>query len=502
MMAAAMMDDGDTAWLEAVIDLDLRAGMSSAMERVMGDDILTRLWTEHVERPGSPPTFEALATFDPPEDVRHEAGRLMTELWAADKGADTAVREFRRLVAIEQPYMVVFEVELSAQIRGLVPREMLFAISLQEMREKYMDRERGRKPFPLTPVLATFPLPIEAGRHPRPIVPAAFVTDRQSPLFHLPTPEIPGPAPGRPAYLPGLEPEAPPTPALILAMFDDAGGASLTQNGRVSASASIWLEAMLDVPIDARDGHLRETRYRIGEIVGDWLGWKLKHYRPTGKYTGQQLARALRDVRDLWVPMSGGGYFPVMVSAWSGWGLDDRLGFVVRLPRGQVGPQVDRVLLRRLRDSGPAYRMYLSLCFEWDKYGARNGRLILPTRPEVRRAPGGQIVDAQGRVLTGKGNRPVYSLHDPRAIRTGAREPNPAASTRYPMYTPDDRVALAFPAQVFKDKHVRREMRRRADKAVARLKCEGIVVEREGHYWRIMPPDLPELPALPPAGDL
>ena len=35
-------------------------------------------------------------------------------------------------------------------------------------------------------------------------------------------------------------------------------------------------------------------------------------------YTGKALARALRDVRDLWVPMNdrGGGYFPVMVSAW------------------------------------------------------------------------------------------------------------------------------------------------------------------------------------------
>ena len=197
----------------------------------------------------------------------------------------------------------------------------------------------------------------------------------------------------------------------------------------------------------------------------------------------------------------GGGYFPVMVSAWSGWGLNDLLGFLVRLPRGHVGPQIDRELLRSLRDSGPAYRLYLSLCFEWDKYGGHKGKLIRPTRPEVRRAVGGQVLDASGRVLTGPGNQPVYTPHDKRAILTGEREPNPARS-RYPDYIPDDLVVLTFPGHVFADKHIRREMRRRAVKAVDRLERAGVVVERMGTprhpTYRVMPPDPPALATLPP----
>ena len=357
---------------------------------------------------------------------------------------------------------------------------------------------------PLGPLVAACPVATAPGRHDRPIIPAIFGERIQPPLFHLPTPELPGQTRlGDTAYLPGLEPEAPPAPALLLAMFDDAGGASLTQNGRVSAAASIWLEAMLDLPPDKRDGSLRETRYCIREIAGDWLGWNLRNYRRTGMYTGKALARALRDVRDLWVPMNdrGGGYFPVMVSAWSGWGLDDRLGFVVRLPRGHVGPQIDRALLRGLRDSGPAYRLYLSLCFEWDKYGGHKGKLIRPSRPKVRRNGGGQVVDASGRVLTGPGNQPIYTPYDKRAILTGEREPNPARS-RYPEYTPDDLVALAFPGHIFADKTSRWLLRHRAVKTLPRLELAGVVVERLGTdrhpLFRVMPPDPPEFEALPP----
>ena len=365
--------------------------------------------------------------------------------------------------------------------------------------------KKRNMPNPLYPLVQAYPVVTEPGRHDRPIVPAVFVQTQQQPLFHLPAPELPGHTTlGDTAYLPGLEPEAPPAPALLLAMFDAAGGASLTQNGRVSAAASIWLEAMLDLPPASRDGSLRETRYPIREVAGEWLGWNLRNYRTTGKKTGQALAHALRDVRDLWVPMNdrGGGYFPVMVSAWSGWSLDDRLGFVVRLPRGHVGPQIDRRLLRSLRDSGPAYRLYLSLCFEWDKYGGHNGKLIRPTRPEVRRGSGGQVLDAKGQILTGRGNQPIYTPHDKRAILTGEREPNPARS-RYPEYSPDDLVAMAFPGQVFADKHTRREIRRRAVAALHRLETAGVVVEWMGTTlhptFRPMPPDPAALPRGLPA---
>ena len=62
-------------------------------------------------------------------------------------------------------------------------------------------------------------IPTEPSRHPLPHRPAVFVKTQHSPLFYLPTPDLPGSATlGEAAYLPGLEPEAPPTPALLLAM--------------------------------------------------------------------------------------------------------------------------------------------------------------------------------------------------------------------------------------------------------------------------------------------
>ena len=67
-------------------------------------------------------------------------------------------------------------------------------------------------PNPLAPLVQAYPVVTEPGRHARPIVPAVFVQTQQPPLFHLPAPELPGHTTlGDTAYLPGLEPEAPPS---------------------------------------------------------------------------------------------------------------------------------------------------------------------------------------------------------------------------------------------------------------------------------------------------
>ena len=343
---------------------------------------------------------------------------------------------------------------------------------------------------PLYPLVGAWltsrPIPTEPSRHPHPIVPAAFVAPMQAPLVNLPAPALLGPVTvGEASYLPA-EPDAPRAAALLLTMFGRGGG-----NGRVPNAPHIWLEAMLDVPVDCRDGSKRETAYTIGEIVGEWLGRNLGNYRPAGSTGGQALARDLSVVHSLWVPMNdrGGGYVPVTVEVWTGWELKDRVGFAIRLPSGQVGPKVDRSLLRRLRDSAPAYCLYLSLCFEWDKYGAHKGKLTLPTQPVVLRAPGGQVLDAQGRPLTGRGNQPVYTPHDKRAVATGERELNPARN-RYPDYAPYDLVPMAYPGRVVKANE--RVLRQRSEKALYRLQKEGIPVEQLGTVrhprFRPMPP--------------
>ena len=120
---------------------------------------------------------------------------------------------------------------------------------------------------------------------------------------------------------------------------------------------------------------------------------------------------------------------------------------------------------------------------------------------EVRRAEGGQVVDAKGQILTGPGGRPVYTPHDERAIQTGRREPNPAR-TRYPVYSRDDLAALAFPPSAWADKNNRHKLRERALKAACEIKAlGGCVIDSERGLWRIMPRDFnadgPDIPALP-----
>ena len=366
----------------------------------------------------------------------------------------------------------------------------------------------GRGLHPLAPMVEAWldrPLEVTPRRWLKGIAPQ-FLAERLPRQGQLPSfdvrPAMPGPGLNSQAYFPALEPDAPPSPALMLALFDAGGGIGARPNGLVSIEARAFLEVLLGHPPEDRDGRLKETAYTIEEMAGDWLSWNLKHYRTSGKSTGAALRAALRRLRDIAVPMNdrGGFYYPVMVSAGQGWGLSDKIAFATRLPPSSVGPQINRAVLRLLRYA-PAYRLYLNLCFEWDKYGARNGRLILPSRPEVRRAEGGQVVDAKGQILTGPGGRPVYTPHDKRAIQTGRREPNPAR-TRYPVYSRDDLAALAFPPSAWADKNNRHKLRERALKAACEIKAlGGCVIDSERGLWRIMPRDFnadgPDIPALP-----
>ena len=189
-----------------------------------------------------------------------------------------------------------------------------------------------------------------------------------------------------------------------------------------------------------------------------------------------------------------------MISELEGFGLNDRLTLVMRVPQGNaVGPQVDRELLKKLGLlSGPAYRMYLHLCCEWDRYGARSGRLIKPTRPEVLRAPGGQVIDSEGRVITGDDQKPVFTHNDHRAIRTGNREPNPARE-RYPEKGRHDLLLMAYGPE-YVARHINRRNRwvyiNRAVKALKHIEdLQGCTIEQlgtpnqDGIPWRIMPHD-------------
>ena len=242
-----------------------------------------------------------------------------------------------------------------------------------------------------------------------------------------------------------------------------------------------------------------------GRSRGDWLDWKLYNYRPSGVKTGRALARALYDVRGLWVPMNdrGGGYFPVGVSAVSGWELDDKVAFAVRLPRGEVGPQVDRALLRSPTRQRPRLSPVSEPVLRVGQVRRAQGQADAshPARSPARR--GGADCRRQREHHHRARERPCLLGARPpcHQNRTAGVEPR---QVQLPVLLARRPCSPGLPARVFEDRHRRTMFRSRADKAVKRLEEAGVVVERESGLWRIMPPDpsARELLALPPAEKL
>lgn len=401
-------------------------------------------------------------------------------------------------------YLVLDEVEGEYKLgEGHRPS----AIHLKRLDQIWQDIPEPRPPHPLGALIrswwaATTP-PVKPERRPNGIMPAPFVKriPEQNYLPGLTPPLTPGlvTLPADTAYLPGLEPEGGrrEIPAL-LQMFDAATGGKVMCGG-ADLPLAILVEGLLSVPTNTRAELRRVGPFTIGEIAGIWLQWKRKHYRPTKRNTGAALRAALFGVNSLTVPVRERGfYFPLLFRGGEGMRWNDRVAFLAQLPAGaEVGPRIDRNVLRVLRKwSAPAYRAYLSLCFDWDYYGGRRGKLALSTRPVAVRNEQGYILTPDGDVVTGKGGVPVKSPYDRRAIRTGEREANPAARALYPEYDADDLVRLCYPASVYDKTEERKKMRQRAKAAVLLVAKVGTadiepVSPRKGDPgalpWRIMP---------------
>ena len=199
-------------------------------------------------------------------------------------------------------------------------------------------------------------------------------------------------------------------------------------------------------------------RFTIREIAGEWLAWDLGSYRPSGASTGAALKTALGQLNQLHVDMPNQGwYYPLLLEAVQGLSLDSQVAILSRLPSGSgvgppidrqmlrklgkqsapayraflylacewdrygghnailsrlpsgsgVGPPIDRQMLRKLgKQSAPAYRAFLYLACEWDRYGGHNGRLVRPTRPEVLRDPRWPRPGSNGHRCAGEGQAP------------------------------------------------------------------------------------------------
>ena len=324
-------------------------------------------------------------------------------------------------------------------------------------------------------------------------------------------------------YLPQLHPDDDKRKLPSLLALFDAATDHLIMRGGAYLPLAIFVETLLAVPRDAPLGLGKVGPFAIAEIAGEWLQWNPTHYRPNRAGTGIALRKALLKVHNLAVPIGnrGGWYFPVMVRGVEGMHWKNCVAFLVEIIGStKVGPAVDRNVLRKLRKrSAPAYRGYLSLCFDWDYYAGHRGKLPLPTRPEVLRDPvtevlintegnpilGALVTDKKGKPRKDKdgnfiavGNTPVKAWNDPRAIRTGKREPNPTIE-RYRVYEADDLVGLCYPVTVYNDPNTRRQARLMARRAIEVIEeLSGCIIQplapRGGKHrplpWRIIPPDL------------
>lgn len=476
--------------------------------------LIESLWNKK-GLPGQAPTAEDLASWCLEKRERLPLGLSKQRIPGSDRSPAPVQTAAMRMLALAAPVDVYAPGHRSWDVATALAGAMMdgedlagplgdaataWNAAFKFMKDMGQDTDLDDVPLiSLLKAYAACPKAIEAVQWRHGILPAPFAVRLHR--RHAEQGELPGfgqfqrpervlPGERTQAYLPTLEPETQPTPALILSLLDEGGGA--VGKGPAPVANRLFVFSLLSVPPKDRTDSLRSLTMSVEEIIEGWLGWNPKRYWPNEKVSGKELQLSLAKMSRISVPLGdrGGLYYPVMFGGASGWELSDRIRLICQLPTSEVGPPVDRWALKKLGKIGNLmFRSYLSVVFDWDRYGGRHGKLVRPTRPEVHRAPGGQVVDRRGQVLLDRQGRPVLSPHNPRAVKTGRREPNPAR-TRYPEYGPDDRVALAYPAGVFKDRRLRSKARKVAERAFTQIEDMGVwVIERDDKFWRVMPPD-------------
>jgi hypothetical protein len=307
----------------------------------------------------------------------------------------------------------------------------------------------------------------------RPLVRVLRSDVRQLPLGMVETDRIQ--TEPMPATLPGIEPVQPsPVPVLpFVAMFDRAGGTSMTRGRGAALGMRLYVETLLALPPELRrtTGPPVILTCTLRQLVGAlWpRGWQRGRDWP-------RLMAGLDAMHNLgveWEAPDGTGGVRLVVAVRDRPRdralLDDVCRFEVLLPPGSgSGPLVDRQHLRLLGlDSAPAFRLYLALCWLWDVHGTFHGRLIGTTMPDAKLDTAGYILDAHGRHITERDGSASRRPTHKRAVRSGKRSINPAALKAYPPLSPDDLAVMAYaPADLAASGARRRDQRRVARKAL------------------------------------
>ena len=249
-------------------------------------------------------------------------------------------------------------------------------------------------------------------------------------------------------------------PAFILMVVDSGGDARAGASAPLHHRNAAELLMLADRQARGTGGRFVIPGVTVADLV-EWYGWNPADYRPGRPDMGKALSRGLKAVNTLTLPLSSGGWLaPFHVEAVEGLRLTDRIiPFVRLLPGDDRGASLNRAVLRMAgKVSAVAWRAYIGFAFDWNHRAKRFGRVLHLTRPEYRRDGGGNLVGANGEVLTDRRGRVLRSPYlpkrqgqrggglDPRVVRTGAREPNPEGLRKHRVYDgPRDLVRIAWP---------------------------------------------------------
>ena len=328
--------------------------------------------------------------------------------------------------------------------------------NLDEFRYSVTDLEDARNQIPEECRPQSLLVPLLQGWMPelrrRPMVPERRITrilpepvrDAVSTKTQLPVstgvrfPKL-GRHPDGAGYLPGLEPPAgvvvPGLPLEVAEASTTGAGAPITPR--------LWFGCQMALSLDRRTGENEVLAFTLRD-VRDWLwpnGWNKKRDLP-------RLIEGLRNLSTMGIVWERREWLlvrPIAIPTMDAKLDDSLLVDVTALPGSDRGPMIDTKALWGLGAKGAVpWRMWIRLAYLWDSAKLRNGgHRIHATRPEVRRGPGGVIVNRRGEPVLTKAGKPVRNWNYSKAVRTGNSERNPQAD-RIPPLGMRDLALLGF----------------------------------------------------------
>ena len=265
---------------------------------------------------------------------------------------------------------------------------------LLQRNERLQKEDRLSSPlFPLINAFLKRPMPVEPNRKPARIMPSriamARVSDRRVPERFSPPAHVQRTKGGQ-MLITGFESVQAPSPALPLALYDLGGGPNDGKGEGAPLALRIFVESILALPQEARNGQRREVQISLREFLS-WIGIDNPDaLRRQSRYL-DQVRRAIEALDKAWIPI----YNPitnehriervVLVQGLpTGRGaLEKSVTIYISLPPGsENGPLIPPTLRTWGKRSAGAYRLLLNLCYNWFRPGVTRRPASQPGRKE------------------------------------------------------------------------------------------------------------------------